>query len=800
MKSNTTNTFTDTKKLIDNMDLAQIGQFLTILSAINLVCLSNNFFSHKNVLFYLNKQFISLGYNYVLFFNCKNQKRVPSLIRALKHSFDRSIPIEFEDSNVLNNHLKSDKQFIEALDNIRAYKLHLFSKKQEIDDVRKLTFELIKKLVEIKIISLQANNPDYYQSALEFRMTILACAEKIVNHDMLTLMIDNGLSSCLNIFVTNLYKNNAHYWAKWFEKIFENNIMITSKFEKELFSLKETQFELNIVDTSIYLLEIGKGTRVFNETRLIILGDEHAGKTCFAKRFENLDAVLSTDKDVIPRIASNLVKISQISPNYDDLDFVINVWYFVGRNTIDHAMHKFFLSQQAVYVIVLKGSVNSSEFTPLDEWLEHIAYYSDGSDDNKIKVYVLVDKSGNISPDTKYNPKYNDKLEIDTSWEINLLKDNEPYGKLDIFRKEIITNIVNSPHEDLPISIADIKNAISEEIRKGVDVASKLDIEKIIKRHAPKLDSGSILRILHSLGICFYYDTLQDGDIIKEVDEIVLNPCWIIYAVDSLIKFINVQTPKVKSWHISENDFGRVFNKNNLYKVSNKQYTFISALAQTFGLAYKEKDSLFFPNCLPEQYPNFSQGLEIDKLNDFIVEIKIETKNVFPVAFPKDIIPALIVKHQKNLDNVEGIPCCSINGAVFKHKSRNKIFKNDIVRAEIKKESNSAIVIYVKTSSQASYEFGTEIIKDLHNTIQNYKLFQHVKPVLRVWYTDTRGRDKVCDIEEILDNHNGVKDFVKPNKWTQLKQFAVKISETLPEWGLELKIKDWISLKIGRGK
>ena len=757
---------TELKGLLSQMNNRQLVQFLIMLSARNIIYFSDNFIKNKKTHHLLNVLFIYLGYNFA---RASDFAFVRLLARDLSSSLDLARTFDRDLSFALARtlDLARDLSFARTFD-------------------RDLAVLLDHALERIFVCTFDR----------DFRETTVSNAQKILRNDNLNIFSESYKQD-FKRFVNNLYKINADYWAEWFEKIYINNFKMSKNQIEELFSLTEAQFELTVTETSALLLERRKGVKFFKETRLILLGDKDAGKTSFTRRFKKLNEKMPDEKESTPGVDRHTIKASIINPKYTgEKDFTINIWDFAGH-AVTHAAHKFFLSDRAVYVIVFRGRTENRSIT-INEWLEHIDYYAESSANDKIKVYILVNKSDDNMPQTDYNLKYDEKFDIEKDPRvINLNKENKKGGSLDIFRNDIVDYMATSlQKKEIPATIFDIKKEIETEFKEKSYV-SKIKIGEIIQKHIPDSNVDDILRILHSYGICFYYDKLtgENKNVIK-ADSIVLNPRWVTYAIYRLINFIKndqEKNPDRKDGHIYEKEYETAFTDkripNNIdanytheFLIADDRHKFISALAQTFDLAYEnEKENfLIFPICLFDNYPDNKNGLGEKEKNDFYVEITTSTElgTSSPVNFPKDIIPAFIVKQHEKLDYIGKKAYCSKVGAVLKYNG---------IQAEVKKTENTKIVVLVKNNKSASCEFGAELVGDLYKIILKYRIFKNEKtrPSIKIYYTDKSGYKKYCEIIEVLDKNSLIKDIVTTSVWEKLKKST---SEILKELRFKVKI------------
>ena len=162
------------------------------------------------------------------------------------------------------------------------------------------------------------------------------------------------------------------------------------------------------------------------------------------------------------------------------------------------------------------------------------------------------------------------------------------------------------------------------------------------------------------------------------------------------------------------------------------------------------------------QHPDGEGGLGNTEENDFFVEITTSTERdtATPIIFPKDIIPAFIVKHHSDLEYIGEKAYCSKTGVVLKRKA-----SGSTIKAEVRRTEDSKIVILVKNNDQNSCEFGAELIRDLYQVISDYKVFQdkQTRPLIKISYIDKKGREKSCEIEEVLEDDSLIKNSVGKN-------------------------------------
>ncbi|GEP41915.1 hypothetical protein BGE01nite_12060 [Brevifollis gellanilyticus] len=138
-----------------------------------------------------------------------------------------------------------------------------------------------------------------------------------------------------------------------------------------------------------YLREMGKGANKRYEAKLLILGDGNEGKTCVSRalRGEPFRKQVSTrGVDVVPWIVKNPDDEADSAK-----DITLNIWDFEGQE-ISHQTHQFFLTSQALYLLVFKCRdlflIDRAEY-----WLDTIRARAP-----KAKVAIVISQCEERSP------------------------------------------------------------------------------------------------------------------------------------------------------------------------------------------------------------------------------------------------------------------------------------------------------------------------------------------------------------------------------------------------------------------
>ena len=100
-----------------------------------------------------------------------------------------------------------------------------------------------------------------------------------------------------------------------------------------------------------YLQELEKKSKKRYEAKLLMLGDGGEGKTCVSRALRKLKfkpQVTTRGVDVVPWTFSH-----PEDPKDKNKDITLNIWDFEGQE-IHHQTHQFFLTEDALYVLVFK--------------------------------------------------------------------------------------------------------------------------------------------------------------------------------------------------------------------------------------------------------------------------------------------------------------------------------------------------------------------------------------------------------------------------------------------------------------
>ena len=478
-----------------------------------------------------------------------------------------------------------------------------------------------------------------------------------------------------------LEKEGCKYWGDLYKDIIFNR---NFKFDKEALESRmnvppEIQ-EDGAAAVASYLEEMEKGATRLNEARIIILGEKGAGKTCLARRLENPDADMTTVEESTAGVDTTFWK-----PEHENIN--IHIWDFAGH-TVTHAVHKFFLSERCLYIIVYDGRTEGRN--RLQYWLNHVKNYGGDS-----KTFILVNIRDRYIPEIPINSLCEEYLiaGFDT---FSIQNDKNDILK---FREKVVEYIKTNPswsRLNIPVSYFKVKKEL--ELRfKGDERIEHIDIDEFnrIAKENEVENTEELLKSLHALGICLRYEN------IKDFDALVLNPEWISQGVYEIINWVHDQ----KIFSISIQDFQAIF-KNDLDRYPEEKHPFLFELMKRYELAYEtENNCLIIPHLLPEDRPR--------NLPEFSVGISLMLRYKAEQPLPPNTISRFIVRHNED---------------IIKEKNESLVWRYGVVLEDGKGstalvreyEQERMITVSVKGNDKTAY-LG-KLRETLNNIFNSYKI------------------------------------------------------------------------------
>jgi len=283
-----------------------------------------------------------------------------------------------------------------------------------------------------------------------------------------------------------------------------------------------------------------------------------------------------------------------------------------------HNIHPFFLTDNALYILVLDATKDQNP----RYWLNYIKYYA-----NNAPVMIVNNKT---------EGEFKNKLEINTlRYEYqNILHDDykisckENIG-IEEFKKGLDQNLQNlhSKNIDLPYNWIDTKNEIQETYNSEnfnydffIEVCEKNNILE-------EKDQYHLLTILNNLGIVLTYKKSED------YNTLICNPKWLTYAIYNII--INKDIEKQQGITSKDNIKKTLLDKKLEFNYSRQEINFIIELLIEFQLSFYNKDKmLVFPNHLSQCEVKHSFNTNSTTLN-FNYKFEFYPISIFTILLSK---------------------------------------------------------------------------------------------------------------------------------------------------------------------
>ena len=278
-----------------------------------------------------------------------------------------------------------------------------------------------------------------------------------------------------------------------------------------------------------YFAALEKGTAYLNEAKLIIVGEPVAGKTSLMECLWNPAFCLIPEADSQSTLGIEVREGWTFPhPEFKEVNFSANIWDFGGQH-IQYMTHQFFLTPNAVYVLVAAN--DRDEYTNFPYWFKIINLLGQDQGRYSPVIVVLNEKS------SQFHHKF-DRAAIERQYphiplkvcEVNLAKRDHKFFALQQTIQETLVS--------LPLVKA-VKPAAWQPIREALRKRAKRDAHinfqayvRICHKHGVKEHNQQLLflRYLHRLGSLLYFEKDENLS-----DFIILNPKWAVDAVYCVI-------------------------------------------------------------------------------------------------------------------------------------------------------------------------------------------------------------------------------------------------------------------------
>jgi len=366
-----------------------------------------------------------------------------------------------------------------------------------------------------------------------------------------------------------------------------------------------------------YYLSIQKNVaQPLNEAKILVVGDERAGKTSIIEMLTkgtfNPNQSSTHGIDIQNHLLSNNIKV--------------NIWDFAGQE-ITHQTHQFFLSTSSLYLYILDAQKEDND-AGIYHWLSTVK--SNGGSSPIIIVVNKRDLNSSYHFDlNRYKKDFNivdviytccDNTTGKTNTNINQLKESIEHNILEL-------EGVKFP---LPPQWLKIKNELEDLSLKETDYIESNEYEKICLRHNVGNHGlqKTLLRILNQIGTIVTYKDNNKLNIMQ-----IINPIWVTNGVYKIIRSPLISGDALIDLRI----LGTIFKGMDNYR--DRHYTWLINLLNQFELSFsideENKDTVLIPSRLDPNQPK----IELSEYHDGLF-FKYEYKDILK----KSVISQLIVR------------------------------------------------------------------------------------------------------------------------------------------------------------
>ena len=431
-----------------------------------------------------------------------------------------------------------------------------------------------------------------------------------------------------------------------------------------------------------YLESKERGTARIPEAKMVLLGEPRAGKTTLQKYLMGLP--INEKEESTPDIQISSWKPFEHDSKDKNKDIKINLWDFGGQE-IQYSLHKLFMTEDTLYIIVLDSTKDQS---PL-KYLKFLENYAPNSPFIIINNYGDAPTSNTLKIDENYlRENYNGREGMPVLKaifnRISILKasKSEPsfrkiMDEVEATIKRELLNLKNL-NKEFPKEYQAVKSAIEQEYSKPdkhyITMSYYRELCKSLEITDDEELRIAILGYLNEIGVLRYF---KDSPI---TDRHILNPKWLIDGAYSLI--IDEETA---------DNFG-VLSKlqaKNILKRSKKGFKFEEDESEFIFKTMKFYGLLHSDETEQKVYiPLRFKSLQPTTLLDFYENGK-HFSFEFKSDIPEEIISNLIVKHFEEI-------------AQHYYWSKGAVFENNRVKILVKVEDRN-IHFYVQGQFHQNY-------------------------------------------------------------------------------------------------
>lgn len=379
----------------------------------------------------------------------------------------------------------------------------------------------------------------------------------------------------------------------------------------------------------------------FNESKMVIVGQGHVGKTCILNRLIN--------NTYTENPSTEGIDISTWHFRMRNQEYKLNVWDFGGQE-IYHSTHQFFLTERSLYLLVW-DALAEEEYGRIDYWLKTIQSFAAQS-----PIIIVVNKCdkdiGRIRRIDKEDyqsrfPQIKDVFYVSC-------KDNTGIGKL---RKCIKSLAIRLPLMKTTwlSSWMSVRRELEERSKRENFIQYQTYLEISASEGIGDDEALSLAKYLHDLGIVLFY---HDDPLLKNL--VILSSEW---GTDAVYKVLDEQEQLLKGRNgiLQMEDLPKIWTDTTRYP--QRLHPYLLSLMEKFQLTFQI-------HSMPPTY------LVAELLDNKAIDLewKFAYGETLAFQYEYDFIPAgvmtrFIVAINPYLETIEGVKQCWRKGAYLRYKT-----------------------------------------------------------------------------------------------------------------------------------
>ncbi len=449
----------------------------------------------------------------------------------------------------------------------------------------------------------------------------------------------SALSNLTNLTTLDLRKNPIENLPEWTCKFPNMDISWTDSWKSNhiIFyenPLKEPPIEIvkqgKAAIRNYFKKKKEEGTDYLYEAKLILVGEERAGKSTIAKALTQEDD-FELDKNEKSTEGIDILKwMIPKEKTKTPKDFRFNIWDFGGQEMY-HTTHQFFLTKRSLYLFITEAR-KDLRFDDFYYWLNIIN--SLGGNSRIMAIKNKIDQSSSSNDISEYKNMFPQLLN-DTLTGVSCNTDHEKWTTeyaplLNIFKEKIYDVVKNKQIESmgtpLPKTWVKVREDITTLQGKGIDYITLSEYQNICKQYNFDQETMiSLSQLFHDLGVFLHFqDNIKLNNTIFINHEYVTQGVYKIFDDEKIIK---------SNGEFTDKDLIKILQNT---KYVDKQAELINLCEEFKILFQKENGVCLAPQLFKETKPEFDR--------DFYDSLYYKYSYRFK---PKGIVSYLIVEMHK---------------------------------------------------------------------------------------------------------------------------------------------------------